>query len=229
MLMKNTYVSVWVGIGFLILTGCKSDFLIDAYVSDLFLQEDIQTTAQMRVQIPSCEDSDRGSYEQKVLALFDSASEAKVAGCEEDGMESMLVIAANALVTSSQTKQDLAIIRQEMENIEEEEGTFEVRGVKLDISANFLRRVDSLMQENFETLSYEDIEIRILLVNDEREDILVSAYNVWIDGNPYQSYRRKKVGKRKKIDILFSDVVVDLALRSEQPMAFFTARRKQAN
>ena len=64
--------------------GCKSDFNIDVYSSDLFLNENVDTPAQMMVEIPTC--SSRSEYEGRVLALFDAGSKAKIVGHDKATM-----------------------------------------------------------------------------------------------------------------------------------------------
>ena len=59
----------------------KAEFLVEAYVSDAFLDENINTPASMKVEIPSC--GSQSEYEGKILSLF-TTSNAKILGCEEE-------------------------------------------------------------------------------------------------------------------------------------------------
>ena len=52
------------------------------------------------------------------------------------------------------------------------------------------------MQENFQTLSYEDIAFEILINNDEKGDILVTAYQLWVDGEPFESFPKATSSRR---------------------------------
>ena len=46
------------------------------------------------------------------------------------------------------------------------------------ISGDFLQRVNSLMEENMQTLFMKIFEIA-------REDAIITAYNLWVDGRPF--------------------------------------------
>ena len=206
------------------IAGCKSDFYIDVYSSDLFLNENVDTPAQMMVQIPTC--SDRSEYEKSVLALFDSASKAKIVGCEEQGMDSMLVVSIAAEISTENSSRDVILFRQDADDVEQDGQTYEVRGLKPLISPNFLARVNSLMQENMQSLSYEKITIRFSLNNDEREEVLITSSNLWVNGDPYQRYYRQELGRREKIELVFSNVISDLVIRGEQPLAVYVYRKR---
>ena len=204
--------------------GCKSDFHIDVYSSDLFLNENVDTPAQMMVEIPTC--SNRSEYEGRVLALFDSGSKAKIVGCEEQGMNSMLVVSIAAEIATENSSRDIILFRENAENVDKEGQTFEVRGLKPLISPNFLARVNSLMQENMQSLSYEKITIRFSLNNDERENVLITSSNLWVNGDPYQRFYRQELQRREKIELTFSNVMSDLVIRGEQPLAVYVYRKR---
>ena len=206
------------------IVGCKSDFHIDVYSSDLFLNENVDTPAQMMVEIPTC--SDRGEYERSVLALFDSASKAKIVGCEEQGMNSMLVVSIAAEIATENSERDVILFRQDADNVEQEGQTFEVRGLKPVISNNFLARINSLMQDNMQTLSYEKVTIRISVNNDEKGNALITASNLWVNGKPYQRFYRQGVERREKVELRFSNVMSDLVINGEQPLALWVYRQK---
>lgn len=220
--------SIFKGVAFLGMTitiiGCKSDFHIDVYSSDLFLNENVDTPAQMMVEIPTC--SDRTDYEKKVLALFDSASKAEVVGCEEQGMNSMLVVSIAAEISTEESSRDVILFRQNADDVEQDGQTYEVRGLKPMISPNFLARVNSLMQENMQSLSYEKITVRFSVNNDERENVLITGTNLWVNGNPHQQYYRQELERREKIELTLSNVMSDLMIRGEQPLAVYVYRKK---
>ena len=145
----------------LILTSCKTDFSIDIYSSDMFFDENLDTPAKMKVEIPSC--GQRSEYERKVLALFGTQSMAKIVGCEEEGMSSMLIVSLTAEIASAESDRDVVLFRQQEQDIEHDGRVYELRGVQPVIHQEFLQRVNSLMQENMQTLSYSDISIEFLL------------------------------------------------------------------
>lgn len=202
----------------LLLGGCRSDFYIDVYASDLFLDENMDTPAQMMVEIPTCDS--RAEYEPKILALFDSQSKAKVTGCEEQGMNSMLLVNVVAEITDQESTRDIVLFRKKYDDVEHDSKSYQVRGVSPVINTNFFSRVDSLMQESMQTLSYNDITIRFSVNNDLRSTILVSTNLAWVDGTPHERYFRRPLERRQNLDLRLSDVSSDLILQNKQPLAF---------
>ncbi len=207
-----------------ILAGCRSEFLVEAYVSDAYLDENVNTPAAMRVEIPSC--SSQAEYEGKILSLFEPHSNAKITGCEEEGMNSLIAVSIDAEMSSKNSKRDLIIFRDILDDLEIEGKIYEVRALKPVISQGFLQRVNSLMQENMQTLSHNDIKFEIALNNDEREEVFVTSYNLWVDGEPFEVYRRQALKRRKKIKLTFSNLTSDLILRNKMPVAAYVARQK---
>ena len=80
-LMKFFIPKIVLALSFFALAACKSEFLVEAYVSDAFLDENINTPASMKVEIPSC--GSQSEYEGKILSLFDSTSNAKILGVKK--------------------------------------------------------------------------------------------------------------------------------------------------
>lgn len=209
---------------FFALVACKSEFLVEAYVSDAFLDENINTPASMKVEIPSC--GSQSEYEGKIISLFDSTSNAKILGCEEKGMESFMVVSLDAEMATETSKRDLILFRESFGDLEIDGTLYEVMALKPVISGDFLQRVNSLMEENMQTLSYENVKFEIALNNDEREDAIITAYNLWVDGKPFQNYRRQFLKRRGKITLTFSNLTSDLILQNKMPIVTFVGRLK---
>ena len=223
-IMKFFISKIVLALSFFALVACKSEFLVEAYVSDAFLDENINTPASMKVEIPSC--SSQSEYEGKILSLFDSTSNAKILGCEEEGMESFMVVSLDAEMATKTSNRDLILFRESFGDLELEGTIYEVMALKPVISGDFLQRVNSLMEENMQTLSYENVKFEIALNNDEREDAIITAYNLWIDGKPFQNYRRQFLKRRGKITLTFSNLTSDLILQNKMPIATFVGRLK---
>lgn len=204
--------------------GCKSEFLVETYVSDAYLDENVDTPAVMRVEIPSC--SSRSEHEDKILSLFESGSNAKITGCEEEGLNSFIAVSLDAEIASKNSKRDLIIFRDILNDLEIEGQTYEVRALKPVISEGFLQRVNTLMQESMQTLSYDDIKFEIALNNDERREVFVTSYNLWVDGMPFEAYRRQPLKRRGKITLTFSNLTSDLILRKKMPVVAYIGRLK---
>lgn len=211
-------------LSFFALVACKSEFLVEAYVSDAFLDENINTPASMKVEIPSC--ASQSEYEGKIISLFDSTSNAKILGCEEKGMESFMVVSLDAEMATETSKRDLILFRESFGDLEIDGTLYEVMALKPVISGDFLQRVNSLMEENMQTLSYENVKFEIALNNDEREDAIITAYNLWVDGKPFQNYRRQFLKRRGKITLTFSNLTSDLILQNKMPIVTFVGRLK---
>ena len=204
--------------------ACKSEFLVEAYVSDAFLNKNINTPASMKVEIPSC--GSQSEYEGKIISLFDSTSNAKILGCEEKGMESFMVVSLDAEMATETSKRDLILFRESFGDLEIDGTLYEVMALKPVISGDFLQRVNSLMEENMQTVSYENVKFEIALNNDEREDAIITAYNLWVDGKPFQNYRRQFLKRRGKITLTFSNLTSDLILQNKMPIVTFVGRLK---
>lgn len=211
-------------LSFFVLVACKSEFLVEAYVSDAFLDENINTPASMKVEIPSC--GSQSEYEGKIISLFDSTSNAKILGCEEKGMESFMVVSLDAEMATETSKRDLILFRESFGDLEIDGTLYEVMALKPVISGDFLQRVNSLMEENMQTVSYENVKFEIALNNDEREDAIITAYNLWVDGKPFQNYRRQFLKRRGKITLTFSNLTSDLILQNKLPIVTFVGRLK---
>ena len=211
-------------LSFFLLVAFKSEFLVEAYVSDAFLDENINPPASMKVEIPSC--GSQSEYEGKIISLFDSTSNAKILGCEEKGMESFMVVSLDAEMATETSKRDLILFRESFGDLEIDGTLYEVMALKPVISGDFLQRVNSLMEENMQTVSYENVKFEIALNNDEMEDAIITAYNLWVDGKPFQNYRRQFLKRRGKITLTFSNLTSDLILQNKMPTVTFVGRLK---
>ena len=208
----------------LLLGGCRSVFEIDTYSSDLFVDKNIDTPAQMKVEIPTC--TDRSEYENKIIALFDAGSRAKIVGCEEQGMSSMLVVSIAVEMASETSSRDLILFREKAPDLEHDGRVYEVRGIKPVFSSSFIQRVNSLMEQNLQKFSYDNLSIQFGVNNDESGDILISGNTLWVDGNPYQRFHRQPLARRQKFDMRLSDVMSDLVIKGKMPIAFWVLRTK---
>jgi len=209
-----------------ILSSCKTDFLFDAYTSDIFLEEKIKTSAQVAFEISSCKSERLEERKQEVLKLFSVDSDPKVVGCEERGMNSMLLVSTNAEIVSNSPTSDFSLVRVSPSDLRQESKGYETRGIRLVISERFLRRSKEMMKENMQTLSYDQIKIKVFVNNDEADDVMVSGSNLWVNGEPFENYSRQKLSRRQKIKLEFSDVTNALILNRKSPVGFYVSRKK---
>ena len=136
-----------------------------------------------------------------------------------------MVVSLDAEMATETSKRDLILFRESFGDLEIDGTLYEVMALKPVISGDFLERVNSLMEENMQTLSYENVKFEIALNNDEREDAIITAYNLWVDGKPFQNYRRQFL-KRGKITLTFSNLTSDLILQNKMPIVTFVGRLK---
>ena len=211
------------------LSACRTDFLVDIYSSDLFIDESVSTPAEMKFQITSWDSDDRSEYERKTLALFATQSNPKMIGCEEIGMTSLLVVAFDAEILSPGTRSyaDVTLTRQRFDDERVDGDTYGVVGLVPTINPDFLQRVDALLSENYTSMSYEDLNVGLVLNNDERNTVFAQASDVWVDGKPYQNYDFKPLKRRQRIGLRYSYLFSDLLLRGDRPIAIKIYREKQ--
>lgn len=207
-----------------LLAACRTDFYVETFVSDLFLAEAVETPAKMKVEIPSC--GDREEYEPKILALFQDDSKAKITDCVDEGMNSMLVVSMTALVSTEGSPADLTLFRESFGESEVEGVNYTWMGVKPSINPDFIKRVQMLMEENLQSLKYENIKLEIELNNDTRGSILYSTNFAWVDGQPFTARHRQPLGRRENAVFTFPDVTSDLVLQNQQPLVLYAAMPK---
>jgi len=213
--MKKRGKTVLVGLAAMLLCGCKTEMVSDVYTADIFDVENLKTPAVMNIEISSCNSKKRPDYEQKVLALFDAFSEAKLMGCSRKSGKSMLSVGFNAEITSEESSADFILYRDLLES--------DVSArylVKPAFSSRFLKRVDTLLKQNLQKLNSRDIKISMVINNDLKGDVLVSARNVWIDGEPIEHYSEVPLSRRGRVIVTLPDVTSDLIIRDGRPVAF---------
>ena len=209
-----------------LLSACNSDFKIDVFSSDFFLTDNLKTPAEMAVGIPSCTSERLEKYKTEIIAMFSSDSNAKVVGCESRDMNPMLIVSLDAEIASETSNADLILFRKSFPDLTHENKNYEVRGVRPMLSANFVQRVKSMMENNMQSLTYDKFSLGINLNKDGREDLLVTGYNLWVNGEPKEQYRRAMLPRRQKLDLRFSNITSDLILRGDAPTIFFIGQQK---
>ena len=204
-----------------LLTACRTDFYVETFVSDLFLSETLETPAKMKVEITTC--GDREEYEPKILALFSLDSKAKITDCVEEGMNSMLVVSLTAVVATEGSTADLTLFREPSGDLEVDGVNYTWMGVAPSIHPDFIRRVRMLMEENLQSLEYDNIKFEIELNNDTRGTILYSTNFAWVDGQPFAARRKQPLDRRENAVFTFPNVTSDLVLQNQQPVVLYAA------
>ncbi|MGC8718255.1 MAG: DUF7424 family protein, partial [bacterium] len=89
--------------------------------------------------------------------------------------------------------------------------------IKVTLNFNkstFNRLKDRLSREFFQTLDPEDMSLDITLINDLKNEVTLEAQVVYLDKNPYPFKSNYTLGRRGKVNIVFSDVLRDYLVRS---------------
>ena len=203
-----------------VLSACKTDVILEVFASDFFIDENISTPAQMKIPIPTC--GELSDYEDSILAIFTDVSDAKIAGCEEEGYDSVVLVSLFAEIASGNSYYDLALFRSPP--IEYDGQSY----VSLSLAANseFITRILALMEDNFLSLSYEDLSLEVELSNDTRGDILAGAAYAWVDGVPYENFSPQVMSHRDKLLVKYPSIFSDLLLREGQPTLIYVSTPK---
>ena len=203
----------------ILLSACRVDFSFETFVTDLFIEESIDTPAQIKVEIPSC--SGREDYEDKILSLFNQNSKAKIIGCVNENMSSLLVVSISAEIATENSSRDLIIFFQKKDDTVGTDGTkYSVMGVTLLLSPTFLNNVESLMRESFQTLSYKNVLFSMSLNNDSSQKVYVESDYSWVDGEPHAYFGPSSINRREKVSFTFPDIFSDLTIKGEKPETF---------
>jgi hypothetical protein len=181
---KNIYFFTVVFLAF-ILTACKVRVGSELFATDIYSNDNIRTPASMMVEIPSCSGDSRQKYDDSLLALFDSASEAKIIGCDRESMNSFLNISFKAEIATGSSNADLIFFRENLDD-----GEIKARGIKPVLSDSFLNRVKTLSDKSMNRIKYDDFVFEVNLNNDEKDSVYISAYDLWVNGEPYESYKQ---------------------------------------
>jgi len=206
--------------GTIAIAGCDIDVTSQVYAQDAFAEENLPFPAEMRIEIPSCGSDRRPQFERDVIAAFSQPSEAKVVGCEKDGMDSMLKIRFMGEIVSEESRADVVIFR----------GRSEQSGnvlLTVDLNDNFQNRIEGLFDKNSQRLAFEDISMRFVLNNDTRSKISFFVNEGWVDGQPVQA-AQGSLKPRRSADIRSTAVVSDGMLRNRYPFVMQLGRAPQA-
>lgn len=198
------------------LTGCRVDFSSELYARDIFSDENLTFPALLEIEVPSCNSDDRPKYEREILSVFSGASEAAVVGCRNDSLTSLLQVKFKGELTSSESSADMVMGRGE----NDAGSTY----LMPDLNKDFLSRVNRVLEDNFQELEYQNVNIAFELHNDLDSAIEYSMLSGWVNGEPGQ-YINGELQRREKINVRTPDIIADLTLNNKQPIAIFVNER----
>jgi hypothetical protein len=195
-----------------LLAGCRVDFSSELYARDILSGENLTFPALLEIEIPSCNSDDRPKYEREILSVFSEFSEASVVGCRNDSLTSLLQVKFNGELSSSESSADMVMFRGE----NDAGNTY----LMPDLNKNFLSRVNRVLEDNFQELEYQNVNIAFELHNDLDSAIKYSMLSGWVNGKPGQ-YISGELQRREKINVRTPDIIADLTLNNKQPIAIF--------
>ena len=197
----------------LLISACRVDVTADLYSEDLLeSNENILFPAKLEVEILSCSSSDRADTEADLLSIFSSKSDAKIIGCREDGLTSLLGVGFDGEIASEESEADLVIFR----NTNDANDNY----FTASLNPNFKNRVDRLLSDNMQDLDPRNLTLRINLRHDIDSSSNLFMISGWIDGNSGQ-YITETLQKRDARNLQLSNVVSDMVLEDKQPLIFF--------
>ena len=212
---KKIVVYFFCFIGIFTITSCKTDFSVDTYTSDFFLDENVDTTAQVAIEIPSCNSEKIEEYKSDFLLLFSKDSNAKLIECRQEGFSDYLVAQITAEFATENSDRDIVLFRKPTGTMEIDGVKYDVMGLQPSLHSDFLKRINNLLEENYETLDYDDMKFKLVLHNDERGRVLVTSHQVWVDGEPKFRYFQESLKRRDKITLRFNNLVNELIITQE--------------
>jgi len=203
--------------GGLFLAACRVDFSSELYSRDVISTENLGFPALLEVEVPSCTSDDRPQYERKILSVFSKSSEATIIGCRDDAFTSLLQVDFRGELSSSSSSADLVMFRGQNDAGQ----TY----IMPDLNRDFVTRVNQVLDENFQELTFENVEIAFELHNDSDGVVEYFLPSGWVDGDPGQ-YIEGTLERREKMLVRTPDVISDLTLEGQQPVVIFLRERE---
>jgi len=156
--------------------------------------------------------------------LFSKDSNAKLVDCKSEGFSDYLVAQITAEMVTETSNKDIVLWRKSQGTTEIDGKKYEVMGLQPELHQDFLKRINNLMEDNYETLDSDDMKFMLVLHNDEKDEVLVTSNQVWVDGEPKFQYFREPLQRRDKITIRFNNLVNELIIRREPVINIFVYR-----
>jgi hypothetical protein len=191
-----------------LLPGCKVDIQGELYAQDLLAQQVLEFPAQMSFEVPSCRSEQRPQYERQMLLLYAESSRARVAGCREMGMDSMVVVDFRGEIASRDSDADLVVLREALDTGQ--------TVLRLRMHPRFIARVESLQKSNHQRLRPERLTVGFDLHNDHPTPVVLNVRDVWVNGKPTQA-AKLELQRRDKVTLGMSNVFSSLIVNGGAP------------
>ena len=199
------------------LSGCKIHFSTEVYVSDLLAlkngEEDIiYIPSTLKLQVIS-EESYLESKDKITRILKKYFGELDRVSYESNNFESFYVAQLEVLARKSSAK-----------GAPVEGGLFSFRvredNKNIVLAVRFNNRLFKQLENEFfkefsQTVDTKELHLSITMINDLRNDVKLVAQGVYMGGYPCPFGASYTLKRREKIDIVFSDVLRDYLVNSE--------------
>ncbi len=147
----------------------------------------------------------------------------------KDGSIDIASIRVNAEIVSFNSDADLFIQRQQFPEISVDGQTYNVRAVKISFGRAFLDRAKRELSEgsNLNKNALGDPTVKVVFVNDDNQDVILTGYNLWLNEKPVDVVYQKKVAPLEKVELKFSQVTGQLVGRGDAPIVFLWASKNE--
>ena len=183
---------------FMILGGCKLDTYVELYVGDILdaFQEELSTQGKLKAYITS--EKQCNENKDKIIKIISRyMGDLKDEGCQSKGMNSFLVLGVSYPVTSKEQKSVFSIFVS---------GNESAATISLKLNRDQYDRLNAEIEKEFnDGIDLDESKIEIKLVNDQRKPVEMISSSIFIDNKPVLN-AMLKLGKRKSVDIKFSNV-----------------------
>jgi hypothetical protein len=178
--------------------GCKLDTYVELYVGDILdaFQEELSTQGKLKAYITSNDECTKNK--DKIIKIISRyMGDLKDEGCQSKGMDNFLVLGVSYPVTSKEQKSVFSIFVS---------GNESVAVISLKLNRDQYDRLNAEIEKEFnDGIDLDESKIEIKLVNDQRKPVEMISSSVFIDNKPVLN-PMLKLGKRKSVDIKFSNV-----------------------
>jgi len=132
-------------------------------------------------------------------------------------LTSLLQIEFTGEVSSSESSADLVMFRSQNDSGQ----TY----VMPDLNTNFTTRVNRILEDNFQELTFESVKIVFQLHNDLDNTIEYFLPSGRVNGTPGQ-YISGQLERREKIFVRTPDIISELTLKGKQPIVLFVKEKE---
>jgi hypothetical protein len=159
-------------------------------------QEELSTQGKLKAYITSNKECTKNK--DKIIKIISRyMGDLKDEGCQSKGMDSFLVLGVSFPVTSKDQKSVFSIFVS---------GNESASTISLKLNRDQYDRLNAEIEKEFnDGIDLDKSKIEIKLVNDQRKPVEMISSSVFIDNKPVLN-SMIKLGKRKSVDIKFSNV-----------------------